>query len=224
VLKQAGAPTDRVTLSVDALLIRGGGRVVLIDTGLGPKVGGVLPRSLAAAGVAPGAVTDVLITHAHPDHVGGLVTATGALAFPQAAIRLSEAEWASMQARGDKALVAAIAPRVKTFAPGTMIIPGITPVSIPGHTPGHVGYAIISGDARIIDIGDTAHSAIVSLAEPDWTIGYDGDAALGKASRRATLTRLAASRQLLFAPHFPFPGVGRIVVRGTGFAFQPGLK
>ncbi len=93
VLRAAGAPTDKITLSVDALLVRASGRVMLFDTGLGPKVHGVLIASLAKAGVRPEEVTDVFITHSHGDHVGGLITAEGQLAFPNAVIHMSAAEW-----------------------------------------------------------------------------------------------------------------------------------
>ena len=223
VLRAAGAPTDAITLGVDALLVTMPGRIVLIDTGLGPSVSGVLPGSLAAARVAPGAVTDVLITHSHGDHVGGLLTANGALAFPNATIHMSSAEWAFLRAHpGSAKLVAAIAPRLRPFEPGAEVVPGIRSVSLPGHTPGHSGYEIVSQGKRMIDIGDPAHSAIVSLARPDWAIGYDTDAAQGIAQRRAELARLAASGETVFAPHFPFPGVGRIVTAGNGFAWQPG--
>ena len=72
-------------------------------------------------------------------------------------------------------------------------------------------------------MGDLAHSSIVSLAEPDWAIGYDTDRTQGQATRRAALARLAASHERVFAPHFPFPGVGRIEAVGDGFAWAPGL-
>jgi glyoxylase-like metal-dependent hydrolase (beta-lactamase superfamily II) len=221
-LRAAGAPAGTLPLGVDALLVRLPGRTVLIDTGLGPKAGGGLLPSLAMAGVGPGAVTDVLVTHSHGDHVGGLVGADGALAFPRAAVRMSAAEWAYMQGHGDPALVAAVRPQVRPFAPGAAVLPGIRSVSLPGHTPGHVGYEIASGPARLLDIGDLAHSAVVSLAHPEWAIGYDGDAAAGKATRAAELARLAESREPVFAPHFPFPGIGRIVRRGAGYGWVPG--
>ncbi|WP_375382247.1 MBL fold metallo-hydrolase [uncultured Sphingomonas sp.] len=209
-------------LGVDALLVQEPGRTILIDTGLGPKVGGALPRSLALAGIDPAAVTDVLITHSHGDHVGGLVTATGALAFPNATIRLSATEWAWMQGKPSNAeLAAAIAFKVRTFSPGGVVAPGIRSVPLAGHTPGHVGYQIKSEGQRLIDIGDVAHSAVVSLEKPAWINGYDTDATGGRVRRETTLAMLAAHGDHVFAPHFPFPGTGKIVKTASGYAWQP---
>lgn len=221
VLTKAHAPTNNITLGVDALLVEIAGRVVLLDTGLGPKVGGVLPRSLAAAGVKPQQVTDVLITHSHPDHTGGLLTADGKLAFANAFIRMSAPEWAYLQKSGDTAIVRAIRSKVRIFEPGASVLPGIRSVVLPGHTPGHSGYEITSGNERLLDIGDTAHSSIVSLTKPEWIIKYDGDPAEGRGTRERELARLAASHQRVFAPHFPFPGVGYILKAGGEYAWKP---
>lgn len=221
-LKANALPTDRITLNVDALLVRTGTRVVLLDTGLGPKLHGALLASLRSAGVAPDAVTDVVITHTHGDHVGGLVDAGGALAFPNATIRMAAAEWAWMKGQaGSPELVKAIEPRVQTFTPGKPVAPGITPIALDGHTPGHVGYEIVSGKARLLDIGDLAHSSVVSLQKPEWTVAFDKDAAVAKATRKATLARLAKSHELVFAPHFPFPGVGHVVAAGGAYRWKP---
>jgi len=221
VLRSAGAPTDRITLSVNQLLVRTGHRVVLIDTGLGPKAHGSLLASLHEAGVKPSAVTDVLITHTHGDHTGGLVDADGHLAFPKATIRMAKDEWAWMQTKASPDLLKAISSHVQPFEPGAQVAPGITSVALKGHTPGHVGYEISSGQERLLDIGDLAHSFIISLHQPQWSIEFDTDDAQAKSTRTTTLKKLASDQELIFAPHFPFPGVGHIEAAGDGFAWKP---
>ena len=223
VLRAAGAPTDRITLSVNVLLVHIGRRVVLIDTGLGPKAHGTLMASLGEAKVSPKAVTDILITHTHGDHTGGLLDENGHLAFPKATIRMASAEWAWMQKTGPQEVVKAISDHVRTFEPGAQVAPGVTAVALGGHTPGHVGYEIVSGDSRLLDVGDMVHSSIVSLEKPQWTLQFDSDSPLAKTTRHDTLARLAQDQELVYAPHFPFPGVGHIVANGDGFAWKAEL-
>ena len=225
VLDAGGARNGRIALSVSALLAKAPGHVVLLDTGLGVGAKGILIGSLAKAKVAPGDVTDIFITHSHGDHIGGLVGVDGKAAFPKAVVRMSEKEWAFVQSKPDnEKLVAAIHDQVKTFIPGADVIPGIRAVALEGHTPGHTGYEIHSGAAKLLDIGDLAHSYIISLAKPDWQIKFDNDEKAGPQIRRATLAKLAASGERVFSPHFPFPGLGRVAKSGDGFAWKPSLK
>ena len=132
VLAAAGAPTDTIPLDVDALMVRLPNKLVLIDTGLGAAGHGVLLQSLVLVGVSPDQITDILITHAHSDHVGGLLNGSGQPAFPNATIRLSSAEWTFMQNQDDTRVeAAAISRQIKTFEPGSTLLPGITPISLP---------------------------------------------------------------------------------------------
>jgi glyoxylase-like metal-dependent hydrolase (beta-lactamase superfamily II) len=121
-------------------------------------------------------------------------------------------------------LAAAIRPQVETFDPGRPIVPGITPLALYGHTPGLVVYEIASQGQKLRDIGDTAHSSIISLGKPDWTIQFDTDQAAGARQRRHELQRHAATHEFILAPHFPFPGVGQIEQTGDGFSLHAGRK
>ncbi|WP_237051671.1 MBL fold metallo-hydrolase [Lysobacter antibioticus] len=225
-LAAAGAPTDVLHLSIQPLLVRSGARILLFDTGAADAAfarAGRLPASLRAAGVEPSQVTDIFISHQHQDHVGGLLTREGALAFPNAAIHLSAPEWESLKADRDAAaLVAAITPKVATFQPGAAIIPGVvTAVAVDGHTPGHSAYEIASGDERLLYLGDTAHHHVISVQRPEWTVQYDMNAPLAQASRRALLQRAADGKLRVYSVHFPFPGLGHIKAQGDSFVWEP---
>lgn len=236
VLSGAGLPTDRLELSVQPLLVQTAERVMLFDTGAGANFGpsgGKILASMDAAGISPATVTDIFISHVHGDHVGGLLNAAGGSAFPNATIHISAPEWAYLKGMSAQtaaavgiaqhaALVAALTPKVAEFVPDADIVPGaVKAVAIKGHTPGHSAYRITSRKSSLLYIGDVLHHFVVSVGRPDWTIAFDADAAAAQVSRKTFLAESAASRQLLYAPHFPFPGLGRIQRRGADFAWKP---
>lgn len=222
VLSGAGQPGDRIHLDIDVLLVRTDGHLTLIDAGYGAKGKSVLGQSLDLLHVSPLDITDVLLTHAHPDHAGGLVDEAGEPAFPRATIRMSENEWRFMQDQpATRDIAATVRAQVQAFTPGKWVLPGIRSKALYGHTPGHVLYELVSGDDRLLDIGDTAHSSVISLAKPAWMMGWDWNKSLGATERTAELEHLAASHELMFAVHFPFPGVGYITRKGNGFTFVP---
>jgi glyoxylase-like metal-dependent hydrolase (beta-lactamase superfamily II) len=219
-LEAEGLATDVLELSVQPLIVRTADRVLLFDTGNGPS--GMLSASMATAGVEAGAVTDIFISHSHGDHVGGLMDANERLAFPNAAVHISANEWGAMQADASLAtLVRTVSPRVTTFEPGAELVPGaVAAVDIQGHTPGHSGYLVTSGQESLLYIGDTMHHSVISVQRPDWTIAFDGNAPLAQESRRALLSSSAASGQRIYAVHFPFPGLGTFEDRDGTFVWM----
>ena len=211
-LTAAGQPADPIMLEIHPLLVRNGDRTMLFDAGLGAGKGQLM-QSLQTAGVDPANITDVMISHGHPDHVGGLV-ADGAPAFPNAAIRMSEAEWASIRANPEMAdLVRVITPKVQAFRPDEEVAPGVEAQDTAGHTPGHVAYLITDGQNQLLYTGDLMHHWVLSVEHPDWTVGYDDDATAGKKARLDEITALRASGAHIYAYHFPFPGLGKIQTR-----------
>ena len=235
-LKAGAAPVDHFEFSIQPLLVHAGTHVLLFDTGAGSFFGdiaGKLPESMMAAGEKPAGVTDIFISHAHGDHVGGLVTATGALAFPNATIRVSAPEWKWLTGlKEDEAknfgiqhlstLVSTIKPKVVPFEPGANLLPGIVKaVELKGHTPGHSGYRIGTGSHSVLLFGDAMHSYVVSVRKPAWQVAFDGDRELGAATRVALVKSSAANGQRLYGEHFPFPGIGKIVTGKDGATWQP---
>jgi glyoxylase-like metal-dependent hydrolase (beta-lactamase superfamily II) len=225
-LAAAGQPTDMLHLSIQPLLVKSGAQVLLFDTGAADASfaeAGRLPASLLAAGVEPSQVTDVFISHRHADHAGGLVSPDGALAFPNATIHLSAPEWDALKADNSSAkVVSAVTPKVRTFEPGAVILPGlVTAVAVNGHTAGHSAYEIASGDQRLLYIGDSAHHYVISVQRPEWTIAYDEDAPTAQASRRALWQRAADQNLRIYSVHFPFPGIGNVRSEGESFVWVP---
>ena len=235
-LTAAGLPADKLSLTISPLLVKAADRTLLFDTGAGTNFGpsaGNLAQSLAEAGVQAEQITDIFISHAHGDHIGGVIDAEGALAFPNATIHLSAPEWAFL--KGMKAemaantgnprhaqMVAAIAPKIQTFEPGAELIPGVVKaVPITGHTPGHSGYLIGSGESSLLYIGDSMHHYVVSVQRPDWTIAFDGDAATAQKSRSELIAQSAANKQRIYAVHFPYPAVGTFEQRGEEYVWSP---
>jgi glyoxylase-like metal-dependent hydrolase (beta-lactamase superfamily II) len=236
VLKAGGAAADHFEFSIQPLLVHAGVHVLLFDTGAGGFFGdiaGKLPESMTAAGEKPASVTDIFISHAHGDHIGGLVTSAGALAFPNATIHISAPEWKWLSGlsvdeaknfgiQQVSALVSAIKPKVVAFEPGADVLPGIVKaVELKGHTPGHSGYRIGSGPDSVLVFGDAMHSFLVSVRKPAWQVAFDGDEQLAATTRAALVNSSAASGQRLYSEHFPFPGIGKIVKGKDGASWQP---
>lgn len=234
VLSAAGLPTDTLHLDIDPLLVKAGERVLLFDTGAGTNFGpdaGKLQASLGAAGVDPQSITDIFISHVHGDHVGGLINEQGALQFPNATIHISKLEWAFLTGMTPDtaknsglpqhdALVAAMKPKLATFAAGAELLPGLVKaVQIKGHTPGHSGYMITSGKDSLFYVGDSMHHSIISVQKPEWVNNFDVDHAVGAATRTALIAQLAKSGQRIYAVHFPFPNVGKIDKQGDRFVW-----
>ena len=231
---------DGFVLSINAFLIHAGGRLALVDTGSGDYLGpeaGKLAANLAAAGIAPGDIDTVLLTHMHPDHSAGLTDrATGQAHFINAELVVHEAEprhWFddAAMARGterEKALMfqqareqtAPYRDRMRTFTGGE-VFPGVTAIPCPGHTPGHAGFLIESAGKRLLIWGDIVHMPEVQVPRPEVTMVVDVDPAMAEASRRRIFDMAAGERLAVTGMHLHYPGFGHVVREAGGHRFLP---
>lgn len=231
---------ETVETSVNAFVVNIGERLVLVDAGTGTLMGPTLGRlvvNLRAAGYAPEQVDDVLVTHAHPDHVGGLVS-DGRRVFPNATVHLEDTEaayWLSPE-RGAAApdavrpffagAVASLSPyaeagRLDRFSPGATPVPGIRTLASHGHTAGHTVYVVESRGQTLWLIGDLIHVGDVQFPAPRTTIGFDTDEPAAAATRIRLFRMAARTGVLIGAAHLPFPGFGRIARDGDAFRWMP---
>jgi glyoxylase-like metal-dependent hydrolase (beta-lactamase superfamily II) len=229
-----------VEASINAYLIELGGRRILVDAGagdlFGPGNGGRIPEALIAAGTTPEAITDILITHVHSDHSGGLVRG-GRMIFPNAVVHaggpdirfFSNADQAGRNGY-DKRYWAETAVtlkpyieagRTRAFDHAGEILPGIYAELHPGHTPGSAFYTLTSKGRSIVFVGDVIHVGAVQFPRPDVTITFDFDQNRARAARGEAFARFGRDRTLIAAPHLPFPGVGHVAPEGSGYRWYP---
>lgn len=208
-------------------VVHTGTEVVLFDTGLGGDVPGVV-TALAGAGYAPEDITTLVITHMHPDHIGGLMTG-GKPTFPNAKIFTGTTEydfWVKMgpenRIGGMVAnMLTPMAEKITFLEDGGAVTTGITAMAAFGHTPGHMTYMLESNGQQLLIAADIANHYVWSLAHPDWEVRFDADKAAAAASRRKVLGMLAADKIPFIGYHMPFPAVGYVVGRGDGFHYAP---
>ena len=234
-----GAKTgDPLFLPVNAYLLRLGTRWALIDTGCGPTMGpalGQLPKNLRALGVAPDKIDYVLLTHIHPDHALGLIDAAGAAVFPNAELIVLDAEaafWLNRDAASGaserirrnigkgQAACAPYRERLRVVREGEAL-PGVSAIALPGHTPGHTGWLVHSGDDGVLMWGDVVHLAAVQVPRPDAALVFDVDPDAARLTRQRTFDRVAADRLRVAGAHLDFPGFGYLVRHGAHYRFEP---
>jgi glyoxylase-like metal-dependent hydrolase (beta-lactamase superfamily II) len=238
-LADAFMPADKLATPFTTLIVNTGKKLVLLDTGTGGQIApsaGVLRDNLAAAGIDPKAVDQIVISHFHPDHINGIKDKDNDLVFPNAEILVPAAEWAfwmddaNMNAaegalkltfRNQRRIFADIAKRVARFEPGAEVAPGVVTLPAPGHTPGHTVFAIHSGDQSLMVLSDTAQHPAVFARHPDWQAAFDIDGDAAVATRKKLFDRAAADRMLVTGYHFPFPACGHLIKTATGYEHVP---
>ena len=232
-----GGASALFPLSCMAVRIPGIG-LVLIDTGFGPDAmimgkpmgsAGRLPASMAAAGIAPQDVDVVLISHMHPDHVGGMHRRDGTKAFPNATYHVGEEELAfwrrdpldlskvespppvrAMTAAAAERMLRLVGDDLRTFRAGEEALPGVRTLPLPGHAPGQVGFILSSGGETLLFMADAMAHPVISIETPDVCNPMDMDSSRAVQTRHEVIALLSGSDWQTFVPHFPWPSRGRI--------------
>ncbi|EJL75437.1 MBL fold metallo-hydrolase [Chryseobacterium populi] len=246
ILKDNFRSEDFIDMAMNVLLVKTKNRLILMDTGMGIFADartGFLLKSLKKAGFSPADITDVFLSHAHPDHIGGVVDKQDKLAFPNANLFISKIEhdfWmkATVKDFSNSALknqpeflnqiipavqniLKIIKPKLKFYDLEKSLYDHFSFQLAPGHTPGLTLVNIVSGNEKLLYIADLIHSDVVLFPHPDW--GYFGDTDLDIAtkSRKKVLTQLAESKARAFAYHLPWPGLGFTKKNAGAFEWFP---
>lgn len=238
-MQEAFLPTDALPITFTTLVLNRNGRLTLIDTGngdMGAPTSGHWMKNFRAAGFEPSQVETVVISHFHGDHMNGLRLKDGTAVFPQAEVMVPAAEWdfwmddARMNEvpdamkgafQGVRRVFGPIAKDVKRYEADKEIVPGLTSVAAPGHTPGHTAFMLSSGSGKLMIMSDITNHPALFVRNPDWAAVFDMDAEEARSTRRRMLDMAAAERAQVAFYHAPFPATGHIAKDGNGFRFVP---
>jgi len=239
---------ERVDMAVNVLLVEAGNRKILLDTGAGVSkmmpTAGHLRQSLRLVNIDPKSITDIIVSHAHPDHIGGLLDEQGNTNFPNAVLHISKIEFdfwmrATMDDFKECGLYQLAPEAMKTVVPQMKDIllklkSNIRFIDLaqplldifhfqlePGHTPGMTLTRISSGGEQLAYFADLLHHDLLQFAHPEWTYAGDTLPALAVTSRHYILEQLSSSKMLAFSSHLPWPGLGHVAKDGNGFKWIP---
>lgn len=242
-LAAAGLPSSYVPIQISVFVLKLNDKLIMCDAGGGDQIQAFNPQSLfisgrllanmRSAGIDPGKIETILVSHFHPDHIFGLLQKrTNAPVFPNAEIIVPAAEYKFWT---DPSLISRLPQKRKPLAQRIQgviplwknvlpvegedeVVPGIRFVSAPGHTPGHTAFHVSSGREQLMISGDTAYVPALCAAHPGWHGVFDQNPSLAETSRRRLLDRVIADKMMICGSHFPWPGAGTIESDGSSYA------
>jgi glyoxylase-like metal-dependent hydrolase (beta-lactamase superfamily II) len=234
-LTDQGLSPAHIRVPYTSLVVQSGSRVILLDTGNGQFAPGPMSgqwmSNFRAAGFTPEAVTDVVISHFHGDHINGLRNKDGAAVFPNAQVLVPEGEWAfwmddARMNNAPEAMKGAFNNVRRVFSPfkdvtrfawDKEVAPGVASVRADGHSPGHTTFLITSGSGRMMYVADITNAPLLFARNPEWQVMFDMDAQKAIETRKRILDMTSADKIRTAFYHGPFPSVGQIARDGSGY-------
>ncbi|WP_024511811.1 MBL fold metallo-hydrolase [Bradyrhizobium sp. ARR65] len=229
---------DNIVLEQNSPVVNTGDKLVLFDTGMGTArtfgpTTGRQQKSMAEAGIKPEDIDAVVFTHAHIDHIGGVVDGSGKVLFPNAQYYIAQSDFDYWTDEGRmsgplkefvvhaRKNLLPVRDRLVFYRDGQEFLPGIQALAAPGHTVGHHIFMISSGDKSFAFLGDLTHHQILLMERPRMEFSYDTDPKQAAESRVRMLDMLAANKIMVMSYHYPWPGLGHVVKSGEGFHYLP---
>src|SRR5882672_5479188 len=227
---------DNVVLEQNSPIVNTGDRLILFDTGMGTSQAfgpttGRQQKSMAEAGIKPEDIDAVVFSHAHIDHIGGVVDSSGKVLFPNAQYYIAQSDfdfWTDEGKLGSdlkdfvihaRKNLMPIRDRLVFYKDGQEFLPGVQALAAPGHTVGHTMFLVTSEGKSFAFLGDLTHHAVLLLEKPRMEFSYDTDPKMAADTRVKMLDMLAANKIAVMSYHFAWPGYGHVVKTGDGFRY-----
>ena len=228
--------SSNVVLEQNIPIVNMGDKLIMFDTGMGTSTlfgstTGRLQKSLAEAGIKPGDIDAIVCSHAHIDHIGGIVDANNKPLFPNAQVYISQIDfdfWTDEGKLGSplkdfivhaRKNLLPVRDRIVFYKDGQEFLPGVTALAAPGHTFGHHMFMVQSDGKSFAFLGDLAHHSVLLIEKPRMEFAYDSDPKMAAATRVKMLEMLTANKTAVMSYHFAWPGMGHIVKAGDGFRY-----
>src|SRR3954464_1996570 len=229
---------ENVVLEQNSPIVNTGDKLILFDTGMGTSKAfglttGRQQKSMAEAGIKPEDIDAVVLSHAHIDHIGGIVGAHDKPLFPHAHYYITQSDfdfWTDEGKRGSplkdfvvhaRKNLMPVRDRIVFIKDNQEFLPGVTAIAAPGHTVGHTMFMVTSNGKSFAFLGDLTHHAVLLLEKPRMEFSYDTDPKQAANTRVKMLDMIAANKPPVMSYHFAWPGYGHVAKAGDGFHYYP---
>ena len=222
-----------IETNFNAFLIKSGGKNILIDAGAGTLFGpvaGNLSKALAEIGVINDDISNIIATHLHPDHIGGMISETGEQVFKNAALTLTQDEYSFWNKEENfksnpedqnlpLSVLAAYSENLNLTSGNADLGLGLSAIDLPGHTAGHIGIMISSGNDQMAIVGDIIHAQYLQINNPEIGVVFDQDVDQARQSRKRILDILASEKTMFTGGHLLSPAIGYVESNGLNYSW-----